>query len=123
MRVSTRADGEAPGDVLYRKLAPAWYNTAEIVTFKRAVSTVPAVVRANKEGGMIMRSLRLGLLIAVVATLLIAVPGAASEASPQTSHSAGSSLTLSGPKSNTTGADFDYTISGTAIRPTDYVVA
>jgi len=72
---------------------------------------------------MIMRSLRLGLLIAVVATLLIAVPGAASEASPQTSHSAGSSLTLSGPKSNTTGADFDYTISGTAIRPTDYVVA
>ena len=121
--MSTRADGEAPGDVLYRKLAPAWYNTAEIVTFKRAVSTVPAVVRANKEGGMIMRSLRLGLLIAVVATLLIAVPGAASEASPQTSHSAGSSLTLSGPKSNTTGADFDYTISGTAIRPADYVVA
>ena len=123
MRVSTRADGEAPGDVLYRKLAPAWYNTAEIVTFKPRVSTVPAGVRANKEGGMIMRSLRLGLLIAVVATLLIAVPGAASEASPQTSHSAGSSLTLSGPKSNTTGADFDYTISGTAIRPADYVVA
>jgi len=72
---------------------------------------------------MIMRSLRLGLLIAVVATLLIAVPGAGSEASPQTSHSAGSSLTLSGPKSNTMGADFDYTISGTAISPADYVVA
>ena len=70
-----------------------------------------------------MKMLRLGFLIAAVATLLIAVPGAASEASPQTSHSAGSSLTLSGPKSNTTGADFDYTISGAAVSPANYVVA
>jgi hypothetical protein len=70
-----------------------------------------------------MRTLRRGLLIAAVASVLMAVPGAVSEASLQTSHSAGNSLRLSGPKSNKMGSDFNYTISGTASSPANYVVA
>jgi hypothetical protein len=70
-----------------------------------------------------MKMLRLGFLIAAVATLLIAVPGAASEASVQSSHSGDSSLRLIGPTSNKLGAAFEYTISGAAVSPANYVVA
>ena len=70
-----------------------------------------------------MKMLRLGFLIAAVATSLIAVPGAASEASMQSSHYGGSSLRLSGPTSNKLGAAFEYTISGAAVSPANYVVA
>ncbi len=66
--------------------------------------------------------LRRGVLIATVATVLTAVPCVVSGAAAQVSHSAGSSLTLSGPTSNKMGSPFKYTISGTAISPADYVV-
>ena len=70
-----------------------------------------------------VRRLGHGLLIGAVVTVLTAVPYVASVASTQTSHAAGSSLRLSGPTSNKVGTAFDYTISGVAISPADYVVA
>jgi len=67
--------------------------------------------------------LRRGLLISVAVTMLFARSAAISQASTAGSHSAGSSLKLSGPKTNKFGTDFDYTIAGTAAGAANYLVA
>ncbi|MGO9962942.1 MAG: hypothetical protein ACLPUG_05860 [Acidimicrobiales bacterium] len=72
---------------------------------------------------MRLGKLRRGFLMAAVATMMTAVPCVASSASTRSSHSAGSSLKLNGPTSNKLGKPFEYTISGTAVGPANYVVA
>jgi hypothetical protein len=67
--------------------------------------------------------LRRALLISVAVTMLFAGSAAISQASTAGSKSAGSSLKLSGPKTNRFGTDFDYTISGAASGAANYLVA
>jgi len=70
-----------------------------------------------------MRTLRRGVLISAAVAMLVAAPAAISQASTKTSHSGGSSLKLSGPKTNKAESSFTYTISGTANGPANYIVA
>ncbi|MGA3352033.1 MAG: hypothetical protein ABSD85_02465 [Acidimicrobiales bacterium] len=70
-----------------------------------------------------MRILRRGLLISAAVAMLVAVPIAASQASTVGPRSAGSSLKLTGPKTNKMGAGFVYKISGTAKGAANFVVA
>lgn len=70
-----------------------------------------------------MRTLRRGVLISAAVAMLLAAPAAISQASTKTSHSGGSSLKLSGPKTNKAGSSFSYTISGTASGSANYIVA
>jgi hypothetical protein len=88
---STRPDVMPPSseraEMLYPEPTSTWYNTAEICHLQ-VRGPQRSQGRPCEQGGRIaMKMLRLGFLIAAVATLLIAVPGAASEASMQSSHS------------------------------------
>ncbi len=66
-------------------------------------------------------TLRLGLLIGVGLFALTVAPGVAGAA--PASQSVADSLHLKGPTVNKIGTDFDYTISGSASAPGDFLVA
>jgi hypothetical protein len=85
--------------------------------------TASGLTKRGEENQMGMRMLRRGLLISVGATMLFVGSAAISQASTAGSHSTGSSLALTGPKTNKFGTDFSYTISGTAAGAADYLVA
>ena len=83
-------------------------------------------VVSTKTGGnehMGMRTLRVGLASLAVLVALTAVPAGISLAATARSHSGGSTLKLSGPRSNKLDASFTYTISGNAEGAANYLVA
>jgi hypothetical protein len=55
--------------------------------------------------------------------MLTAVPIVSSGASLRASHSGHATLVLKGPRTNKMGASFNYTISGTATRTANYLIA
>lgn len=72
---------------------------------------------------MSMRTLRRGLAVLAASLALVAVPAGISQAATAGSHTAGSTLKLSGPKTNKLDATFTYRISGSAEGAANYLVA
>lgn len=70
-----------------------------------------------------MRMLRRGLLISAVVAMAASLPIMSSGAALRTEHSGGATLNLKGPKTNKMGANFNYTISGSASGSANYLVA
>jgi hypothetical protein len=102
--------------------AAAWYKTAG-KSARYQNDHEPTHDKEGEDNQMGMRMLRRTLLISVAVTMLFAGSAAISQASTAGSNSAGSSLKLSGPKTNKFGTDFDYTISGAASGAANYLVA
>ena len=115
-----RQDQETEGSSDRWPRAVAWYKSAGN---SARVSDRPGAHDKGGHSQMGMRMLRRALLISAAMTMLFETSAAISQASTAGSHLSGSSLKLSGPKTNKYGTDFDYTISGTAAGPANYLVA